>query len=68
MSRIRIGDRVRVQNWPEKPGEASTVNGLEGEVVRLHEPYLIVELDTPPDWFATELPGLYCRPEELEKL
>lgn len=65
---FNIGDRVKVVNWPDKPNEPSDVNGKEGEVVKFHEPYVIVELDEPPAWFDEAVPGLYCRPDELELL
>lgn len=67
MSKIKIGDRVKVVGWPEKPGEPSELNGLEGKVVNSRAPYLVVSLDNPPSWHEEEW-GLYCRPEELEKL
>ena len=65
---IHVGDRVKVVNWPDKPNEPSEVNGQDGEVLEFREPYVIVKLDNPPDWFDEAVPGLYCRPEELEKL
>ena len=64
---ISVGDRVTVVSWPEKPGEPSELNGLEGLVVNFRAPYFVVKLDAPPDWHEKEW-GLYCRPEELEKL
>jgi hypothetical protein len=65
------GDRVKVVNWPESPTEPSTVNGLEGKIAKVREPFLVIDLDTPPSWMhqsSEVLFGLYCLPDELEKL
>lgn len=65
---FNVGDRVKVANWPDKPNEPSEVNGKEGVVMKLHEPYVVIELDDPPAWFDEAVLGLYCLPKELEKL